>query len=75
MARVAGGGADIARIGAVVFEDAAAGLREELAELAEVIFGPETAEAGGIAEARAAGFSGLGVDGVGFGVDRSAGQE
>ena len=59
MARMIRRGAEVARIRAVIFQNAAAGLLEKLPEFAEIIFAPDAAEARRIAETRAAGFAGL----------------
>src|SRR5262249_12524715 len=75
MPRMLDRSADVARVGAVVLEDAAASLFKKLMQLSKIIFTPGTAKAGRVFEASTAGFGGFGVDGIVFEIDRTAGEE
>src|SRR5665213_630822 len=75
MARMFRGGADIAGVGAIVFEEREAGAVEESVDVLEVVFAPLAAQAWRVAEGGAAGLAGLGIDTVALIIHPAAGQQ
>jgi hypothetical protein len=75
VAGVVGGGAKVAGIRAVVFEQVEPGTGEEVGEFAEVVGAPDASQAGGVSEDGAAGLAGGGVDDVVGVVDAPAAEE